>query len=99
LFFFSSSFLSIQVVAVMEDDGLTTNVKMVLLGDVAVGKTSLSHRFVTGNFLNNSESTVRIAFQSKNISFVDPETAEDCQMNLRIWDTAGQEKYRSLAPL
>ncbi len=74
------------------------NLKLVLLGDVAVGKTSLSHRFVTGSFLNNSESTVRIAFQSKNLSFVD-ESGAECQLNLRIWDTAGQEKYRSLAPL
>jgi Rab family protein len=82
----------------MDDDGIA-QVKMVLLGDVAVGKTSLSHRFVTGNFLSNSESTVRIAFQSKNLSFKDAETGEEVQMNLRIWDTAGQEKYRSLAPL
>ena len=42
-----------------------------LVSDVAVGKTSLSHRYVTDAFLLNSESTVRIAFQSKNITFRD----------------------------
>ena len=82
----------------MEQQDDLPNLKMVLLGDVAVGKTSLSHRFVANSFLINSESTVRIAFQSKNLSFVD-ESGAEVQLNLRIWDTAGQEKYRSLAPL
>ena len=82
----------------MDNQPEAENLKLVLLGDVAVGKSSLSHRFVCDAFLVNSESTVRIAFQSKNLSFEDA-AGNEVNLNLRIWDTAGQEKYRSLAPL
>ena len=71
-----------------------SNLKVVLLGSISVGKTSLSHRFVTDEFLLNSESTVRIAFQSKKIVLEAAGESEggEAALNLRIWDTAGQEK-------
>lgn len=69
------------------------NLKIVLLGDIYVGKTSISNRFVQETFIPNVESTVRIAFQSKNVDL------SGDKLTLRIWDTAGQEKYRSLAPI
>jgi len=63
------------------------------LGDMYVGKTSLCRQFVSQTFEPNSEPTIRIAFQSKNLNF------NGEKVTLRIWDTAGQEKYRSLAPI
>jgi small GTP-binding protein len=58
-----------------------------------VGKSSLVLRFVTNNFKPYSESTIGASFMSKTI-LVDTK-----QIKFQIWDTAGQEKYHSLAPM
>lgn len=81
------------------DSADRVNLKFVLLGDICVGKTSLSHRFVENSFVPNVESTVRIAFQSKNLTFQEEDGKTEVNLCCRIWDTAGQEKYRSLAPM
>jgi small GTP-binding protein len=85
--------------------------KVVLLGDTGVGKSSLVLRFVTNNFKPYSESTVFFfpsflfphfflsllslqigaSFMSKLI------TVNGKAIKFQIWDTAGQEKYHSLA--
>jgi len=63
------------------------------LGDAGVGKSSLVLRFVSNHFKEYSESTIGASFMSKTI--VVSETA----IKFQIWDTAGQEKYHSLAPM
>ena len=68
-------------------------VKVVLLGHTGVGKSSLVLRFVTNNFDKNSESTIGASFMSKMM------TVEGSTIKYQIWDTAGQEKYHSLAPM
>ena len=68
-------------------------VKVVLLGDTGVGKSSLVLKFVTGNFKPYSESTIGASFLSKMIM------VETKPIKFQIWDTAGQEKYHSLAPM
>lgn len=68
-------------------------VKVVLLGDTGVGKSSLVLRFVTNNFKPYSESTIGASFMSKLI------TVNSKPIKFQIWDTAGQEKYHSLAPM
>mmetsp|Transcript_19980 Transcript_19980/g.36968 ORF Transcript_19980/g.36968 Transcript_19980/m.36968 type:complete len:194 (+) Transcript_19980:53-634(+) len=68
-------------------------VKVVLLGDTGVGKSSLVLRFVTNNFRPYSESTIGASFMSKMIM------VNNAPMKFQIWDTAGQEKYHSLAPM
>ncbi|CAH0478221.1 unnamed protein product [Peronospora belbahrii] len=68
-------------------------VKVVLLGDTGVGKSSLVLRFVTNNFRPYSESTIGASFMSKMI------VVNDTPIKYQIWDTAGQEKYHSLAPM
>lgn len=68
-------------------------VKVVLLGDTGVGKSSLVLRFVTNNFKPYSESTIGASFMSKMI------TVNSKPLKFQIWDTAGQEKYHSLAPM
>lgn len=67
--------------------------KVVLLGDTGVGKSSLVLRFVTNNFKPYSESTIGASFMSKMIM------VNDMPIKYQIWDTAGQEKYHSLAPM
>mmetsp|Transcript_100628 Transcript_100628/g.197519 ORF Transcript_100628/g.197519 Transcript_100628/m.197519 type:complete len:205 (+) Transcript_100628:54-668(+) len=74
-------------------DSKPREVKVVLLGDSGVGKSSLVLRFVTNNFKPYSESTIGASFMSKMI------TVASKQIKFQIWDTAGQEKYHSLAPM
>lgn len=71
----------------------TREVKVVLLGDSGVGKSSLCLRFVTNNFKPFNESTIGASFMSKVIM------SNGKQIKYQIWDTAGQEKYHSLAPM
>lgn len=68
-------------------------VKVVLLGSGAVGKTCIATRYVRGNFLNSTVSTVGASYYTK--TFV---IGQD-QYDFNIWDTAGQELYRSLTPM
>lgn len=67
--------------------------KLVLLGDAAVGKSSLLMRFMQNKFTDGIETTVGAAFCTKTIE------ARDRQVKFEIWDTAGQERFRSLAPM
>ena len=64
--------------------------KIVLLGDVFVGKTSLSVRFSKDSFSENQATTTGAVFISHTI--------EDSKylMQFDIWDTAGQERFRAL---
>lgn len=65
--------------------------KFILVGDSNVGKTALFWRFVEGEF--NSEKSTQVTtvdFKIKNI------TLKGKPAKLYIWDTAGQEKYRSI---
>lgn len=68
-------------------------VKCVVLGDTGVGKSSLVLKFVSGNFKPYSESTIGASFQSKYV------VVKGQSLKYQIWDTAGQEKYHSLAPM
>ena len=70
----------------------TYEVKLVFLGDSNVGKTSIIIRFCKNRFDENGTlATLSVAYSNKTIK-VDPFT----EVNMKIWDTAGQEKYRSM---
>ncbi|KAK1324640.1 Ras-related protein RABF2a [Acorus calamus] len=71
----------------------SVNAKLVLLGDVGAGKSSLVLRFVKGQFIDFQESTIGAAFFSQTIA------VNDATVKFEIWDTAGQERYHSLAPM
>jgi Ras-related protein Rab-5C len=68
--------------------------KLVLLGDSAVGKSSLVHRFSKDSFNAHQESTIGAAFVTKHHQLDSSHTVD-----FEIWDTAGQERYKSLAPM
>ncbi|CAM9711580.1 unnamed protein product [Phaeothamnion confervicola] len=74
---------------------ISRNVKWVRVASkpIGVGKSSLVLRFVTNNFKPYSESTIGASFMSKMIMI------ETTPIKFQIWDTAGQEKYHSLAPM
>ena len=66
--------------------------KVVLLGESGVGKTCIISRYVNNTYDEKSETTNGASYASKVIDL------EQYKQSLRfdIWDTAGQEKYRSL---
>eukprot|EP00542_Grammatophora_oceanica_P006202 CAMPEP_0194066416 /NCGR_PEP_ID=MMETSP0009_2-20130614/86011_1 /TAXON_ID=210454 /ORGANISM="Grammatophora oceanica, Strain CCMP 410" /LENGTH=311 /DNA_ID=CAMNT_0038719365 /DNA_START=86 /DNA_END=1020 /DNA_ORIENTATION=- len=69
--------------------------KVVLLGDAGVGKTSLMNRYSTGKFTGQYKATIGADFLSKQIS-VDNGYGQQQLVTLQIWDTAGQERFQSL---
>lgn len=70
-----------------------TSVKLVLLGEAAVGKSSLVLRFVSNDFQENKEPTIGAAFLTQRC------TIGDRTIKFEIWDTAGQERFANLAHL
>lgn len=67
--------------------------KLVLLGDMGTGKTSLVLRFIKGQFFDHQEPTIGAAFFTQVLSL------SEATVKFDIWDTAGQERYHSLAPM
>lgn len=79
----------------------TVQFKLVLLGESAVGKSSIVQRFVKNSFDELRESTIGAAFLTQSIKLEAQEVDmnEDIVIKFEIWDTAGQERYRSLASM
>ena len=67
--------------------------KLIVVGDQNTGKSSILNRFNTNNFDDNYQSTIGLDFSNKNI------TIHDQDVRLILYDTAGQEKFRSLIPM
>ena len=65
--------------------------RVCLLGDAAVGKTSLLTRFCDDSFKENYNNTIGVDFRMVTLKF------KNIISKLHIWDTAGQERFRSLA--
>uniref|UniRef100_A0A6M2DEA9 small monomeric GTPase n=1 Tax=Xenopsylla cheopis TaxID=163159 RepID=A0A6M2DEA9_XENCH len=76
-----------------QPQGKICQFKLVLLGESAVGKSSLVLRFVKGQFHEYQESTIGAAFLTQTVCL------DDTTVKFEIWDTAGQERYHSLAPM
>lgn len=64
--------------------------KVVLIGDSAVGKSQLLARFARNEFTLESKATIGVEFQTKTLT-IDHKTVK-----AQIWDTAGQERYRAV---
>ncbi|XP_071591059.1 ras-related protein Rab-18 isoform X2 [Heliangelus exortis] len=75
----------------MDEDVLTT-LKILIIGESGVGKSSLLLRFTDDTFDPELPATIGVDFKVKTIS-VDGNKAK-----LAIWDTAGQERFRTLTP-
>jgi len=71
----------------------TVQYKLVLLGETSVGKSSLVIRFVKGQFHEYQESTIGAAFLTQTV------VVGDYTVKFEMRDTAGQERYHSLAPM
>ena len=69
-------------------------IKLVLLGDPAVGKSSLVQRYCSDKFEDKYKITIGGAYLQKEEKLKNGDT-----LKLHIWDTGGQEKFRSMASL
>jgi len=65
-------------------------IKLLLLGDSAVGKSSLMFRFVEKKHLGEMMATIGIDFKWTTVLY------KDVSYRVQIWDTAGQEKFRTI---
>lgn len=70
----------------------TLKYKVVVLGDISVGKTSIITRFIENSFRDIYDPSIGVDFSSRVIKF------RGTSIKLLLWDTAGQEKYKSLIP-
>ena len=76
--------------------------KIVFVGDICVGKTSIMNRFISNEFQEEYDvnklyfiifqSTIGVDFSTKMIEF------RNNSIKLQIWDSAGQERYKALIP-
>ena len=64
--------------------------KYIIIGDAAVGKSNLLLRFAQNDFKSEYQLTIGVEFGAKNIDI------DNKKYRLQIWDTAGQENYRSI---
>ena len=78
-----------------EDDEAQT-CKVVLLGESGVGKTCIIARFINNTFEENLISTTGASYAGKTMTF---DEYDGKSIRFEIWDTAGQEKYRSLTKI
>lgn len=75
-----------------EKNTKTIPIKVILVGDSGVGKTSMISRYID-QYKDNIDSTITTAYYTKI------ENIKDYNINFQIWDTVGQEQYRSLNSL
>jgi small GTP-binding protein len=74
-----------------DDNRLTF--RTVTIGDSSVGKTSIVNRFIRDRFDASEKNTIGALYDSYT------DRADGQEVEVQIWDTAGQEQYRSLAPV
>ena len=66
--------------------------KVVFVGNPFVGKTSLMKRIISSEFSESYDQTIGVDFYSKTVMY------KETIFKLQLWDSAGQEKYKSLIP-
>ena len=79
-----------------DDDEQAQTCKVGLLGESGVGKTCIIARFINNTFEENLISTTGASYAGKTMTF---DEYGGKSIKFEIWDTAGQEKYRSLTKI
>merc|ERR1711988_1780863 len=73
--------------------GKGVNLKIVMLGEGRVGKTSLVLKYCKNEFSDKQKTTIQASYLTTRIN------VGSTQCNLAIWDTAGQERFHALGPI
>lgn len=71
---------------------MSSDFKVVFVGAAGVGKTSLINRYCLNTFSEDTMATIGVSFFSRRVQ------VEKTEITLLIWDTAGEERFRSVAP-
>ena len=72
-----------------EEENTIKNFKTIIIGRSSVGKSTLLLRYVQGEF-NPQKPTIGIDYRFKKVTY------EGQSFNLQLWDSAGQERYRTI---
>uniref|UniRef100_A0A0N5AUV5 Ras-related protein Rab-43 n=1 Tax=Syphacia muris TaxID=451379 RepID=A0A0N5AUV5_9BILA len=72
------------------DDSFDFLFKIVLIGDMGVGKTCVVQRFKNGTFIERQGTTIGVDFTMKTM------VVDGKRVKLQIWDTGGQERFRTI---
>ena len=76
---------------VRHDGGYDYLFKIILVGDVSVGKTNLLSRYIHGKLPMYDQNTIGVEFTAKPVTVENGSTVK-----AQIWDTAGSEKFRAI---
>ncbi|KAK8808579.1 hypothetical protein WA158_008480 [Blastocystis sp. Blastoise] len=71
----------------------SSEAKIVVVGAIEVGKTSISNRYVRNEFVSETNATIGASYLMKNV------TIGDNSVLLKLWDTAGQERFKTMGSL
>ena len=73
-----------------KDEKYDYMVKLVIIGDSAVGKTNILLRFVSDEYKNSHITTIGVDYKVKVLSI------DNVNIKMQIWDTAGQERFKTI---
>ena len=88
------STLRIKATPKEEEKTKILEAKIVLLGDVSVGKTSIASRYCKNSFNEHHINTIGGAYQQQKVVL-----SNGAMVKLHIWDTSGQERFRAMTNL
>ena len=69
--------------------------KILMIGDAGVGKSSILQQFTDNYFSDQQQSTIGVDFKVKMMTVTGPDDRPK-RVKVTIWDTAGQERFRTL---
>ncbi|KAL3224626.1 hypothetical protein MRX96_026425 [Rhipicephalus microplus] len=75
------------------EESKLVDAKVVLLGALGVGKTSLITRYSQKKFIGTTSPTIGASFTTLRVN------VGNAKVRIQLWDTAGQERFRAMAPL
>ena len=75
-------------------DNKEIEIKVCLLGDISVGKTSIASRYCKNTFSDLYINTIGGAYQQQSVTL-----NNGTKIRLHIWDTSGQDRFRSMTNL
>jgi len=71
--------------------------KITLIGDSGVGKSSFLERYISGTYYDSFTPTIGVDFKCKYFTNYTNQTNQTTNIKLQIWDTAGQEKFKTIS--
>lgn len=75
------------------DEESKVKIKIVIIGEADVGKTSLMSQFISDTFDDHVQPTIGCDIQCKTMS------VEGRKVEVQLWDTAGSERFQTMLPL